>query len=294
MGVFFKGGLAGLRAMKIWLLLSMGLFVAVCSSLSCGVVNDGLKLDVDIQPSTTKLSASWSGFEDGKERNRILRYEWAVVSSSYASGLEAGTCRENAGFLGHPNVVGWTNVEKATSASANVKLADGETYFVVIRATTAFGYQRYANSDGVTIDSSFVEQQEEVREKRAAPAATRNHEQPANTRSCSQTDECAIDQERRCRAGQVSVREYLEEFYGPAQFLAENSAIVAFRGAVVAPAFVVAGEDDLRTGEVIGIAIGICAFFCFLALILIFLTSLGSSGSKFDTNVRRHENVEEF
>merc|ERR1712137_996707 len=88
MGVFFKGGLAGLRAMKIWLLLSMGLFVAVCSSLSCGVVNDGLKLDVDIQASTTKLSASWSGFEDGKERNRILRYEWAVVSSSYASGLK--------------------------------------------------------------------------------------------------------------------------------------------------------------------------------------------------------------
>merc|ERR1711976_244628 len=149
--------------MKIWLLLSLALFVAVCSSLPCGFVNDGLKLDVDVQSSTTKLSASWFGFEDGKESNRILRYEWAVVSSSQAKSLEAGACRESAGFLGQPNVVGWTNVEKATTASTNVKLTEGETYYVVIRATTSFGKQRYANSDGVKIDSTFVEPQEEVK-----------------------------------------------------------------------------------------------------------------------------------
>merc|ERR1711976_1035162 len=219
-----------------------------------------------------------------------------LFSSSQAKSLEAGTCRESAGFLGQPNVVGWTNVEKATTASTNVKLTEGETYYVVIRATTSFGKQRYANSDGVKIDSTFVEPQEEV--KRAPRQA---EQQPKRDTVNSQEEDCPIDQERRCRAAQVSVREYLEEFYGPAQFLAENSAIVAFRGTVVAPPFIIAGQDDdddddddLSDGEVIGIAIGICAFFCFLALILIFLASLGSSGGKFDTNVRRHENVEEF
>ena len=70
--------------------------------------------------------------------------------------IQARECRTSAGFLGLPDVYGWVNADRASSAVANnLRLKNGETYFVVIRATTALGTQKYINSDGITIDTSL-------------------------------------------------------------------------------------------------------------------------------------------
>jgi hypothetical protein len=53
------------------------------ASAPCGVVFDGArKGDIDLQRATDSIAAHWFDFEDGLERNRVLRYEWAVVSES--------------------------------------------------------------------------------------------------------------------------------------------------------------------------------------------------------------------
>jgi len=288
--------------MKIFLLVALLFSLTFATSvLHCGVVNDGNNGDIDVQASTSKLSASWSGFEDGSERNRILRYEWCVISSVFASNsINERGCRVNSGFIGQPDVMGWTNAERTTSVSANLRLKNGETYYIVVRATTALGFQKYTNSDGVTIDINYVEHQT----RKVTPRNTiEERDQVTNVVSSSipcDNSDCEINQNWKCNAAQVSVREYLEEFYGPAQFLVDNSAITIFRLPIVAPGPVIKhhhhddDDDDLSTGDVIGIAIGITAFFCILALIAIVLSTFTGSGGKFDTTVRRNENVEEF
>jgi len=279
--------------MKILILVALVSLVVASVPLRCGTVSDGISnQDIDVQASTSRIAASWPGFEDGKERNRILRYEWAVVSSSQAGKLlTAGECQLQSVVLGLPNVLGWTNAETSTSGSANVHLKNGETYYVVVRATTALGVQKYSNSDGVTVDTSV--QEERLGHKRDKNKVTKDSTANINA-------QCPIDLDNACSAGQVSVRDFLEQFYGPAQFLADNSAVATFRILPFAGVSKVIDDDDddddrLSDGDVIGIAIGITSFFCFLVIGIILLTSLGTSaGGKFDTNVRRHENVEEF
>jgi hypothetical protein len=233
-------------------------------------------------------------------------------------------CRTSAGFLGIPDVYGWVNADQATSATAkNLHLKNGETYYVVVRATTALGTQKYTNSDGIRIDTAHVANQE-----RSVPGTQTHSRQekyivfPQSTGTCGNS-ECPINEEWRCPAGdstdsheshpprsidgdsfyykRPSVREYLEQFYGKPQFLVENSAIAPFRLAPVVVDITDSDDDDsddddddLSTGDVIGIAIGITAFFCFIVIGVILVSSLFGNSDKFDTNVRRHDNVEEF
>ena len=63
-------------------LVLFALFIAfTCafeSNRCTGFVKDGVSSDVDIQASTSTVKASWAGFTGEK----ILRFEWAVVSSA--------------------------------------------------------------------------------------------------------------------------------------------------------------------------------------------------------------------
>lgn len=287
--------------MKILFLVALVSLAFAATPLHCGVVIDGSSSeDIDVQSSLSKISASWPGFEDGWEKNRVLRYEWAVISSSLASNaVKARECRENSGFVGLPDILPWTNAETKTSASASVRLTNGETYYVIVRVTTALGTQKYVNSDGVRVDNTLANvktSSQSVRDVESRSNAERNVPVTLN-------EDCPIDQGWRCQAAQVSVREYLEQIYGPPQYAVAKSALAEFFGIpVVAPIVLTENnddddddDDDLSTGDVIGIALGITAFFCLIAIAAILLsTLLSGSGSKFDTNVRRHENVEEF
>jgi len=306
--------------MKILFFVALVSLALASAPLRCGTVNElgeDKTLDIDVQASTSRLSVSWAGFEDGWEKNRILKYEWCIISSAVASRsqeIQARECRTTSGFLGLPDVYGWVNAERASTATANnLRLKNGETYYVVVRATTALGTQKYINSDGIRIDTSYVSATKErsvpsgKQERYTTPPAF-----PTSPATCANS-ECPINEEWRCPANydqsgeahykRPSVREYLEQFYGPAQFLVENSAIAPFRVSPIVPVvtrFENNDDDDddksLGRGDVIGIAIGITAFFCFITIGVILIASLfGSlSGDKFDTNVRRHDNVEEF
>merc|ERR1711934_122513 len=266
------------------------LFVAFAcafeSNLCSGFVRDGISSDIDVQSSTSAIKASWSGFTGEK----ILRYEWAVVSSKLApESFSGNSCREMQGFRGHPDIFGWQNAGTSTSASATASLVDGEKYFIVVRATNALGQQFYSNSNGFIVDASFVEETEKIQ------VQTSQVEQPKQVKSfIFAQEECPINQLWKCNAGQVSVREKLKEYYGPPLF----GIIAGF----VAPVSTVVEDDDddddggfiISGGGAFGIAVAITAFFCLLVLGIMFISAFGKEGGEFKTNVRRHEHVDEF
>ena len=205
--------------------------------------------------------------------------------------LAAKSCRVSQEFRGHPDVYGWQNAGVSSSASATVRLAEGQKYFVVVRATNGLGQQFYANSNGFIVDSTFVEEREEIQPRESH---TKSSEGSAARSVIFAQAECSINQAWKCNAGQVSVREKLEEFYGPPRF-----GVIA--GFAAAP--VVVGDDDddsdddddaIGGGGAFGIAVAITAFFCILVLGVMFIAAFGKEGGEFQTNVRRHDNVDEF
>ena len=77
--------------MKVLAVLFLFVVLALADqSLRCGQVFDGLSADIDSVESSQKFKASWSGFEDGKEKNRIVRYEWAIISSDQITDAVTG------------------------------------------------------------------------------------------------------------------------------------------------------------------------------------------------------------
>ncbi|MEC7582734.1 MAG: hypothetical protein VYE77_00320, partial [Planctomycetota bacterium] len=76
-----------------WTLASIGTLLAGCGAdlfpsggsnvdtnpPTVGVVLDGLGADIDIQSSTTRLSANWSGFDDAE--GPISHSQWGVGTS---------------------------------------------------------------------------------------------------------------------------------------------------------------------------------------------------------------------
>lgn len=101
---------------------------------SPGSVNDGLGADIDVQASTTTISANWSGF--GETASGIASYQWAI-------GLSPGGT----------NVQDYTDVGAATYATATgLSLSENSRYYVSVRAVDSVGNAgTAANSDGVTI-----------------------------------------------------------------------------------------------------------------------------------------------
>ena len=290
--------------MKVLCLIVLFVAVATASNLiRCGQVIDGLSTDVDTLQVNSRVQASWSGFEDGKERNRIIRYEWAIISSNIAtSSVLERECRITSGIRGLPDVYGWQNVGTATVAIANnVNLVAGEKYYIIVRATTALGEQRYTNSDGF-IAQAKSEDNLNKRSLENEKKVTRDE-----TTSSGGDSVCSIDQAWACAAAQVSIRERLDAVYGPAsgQFLPFNLAsATAF---VVIPLGELGTEDDpesnnggggggasLNVGTIIGIGIGITAFFCLLTIGAIIIASFTGKGGLGGDNVRPHQNIEEF
>lgn len=87
--------------------------------------------DVDAQPRTAPIEATWSGFLDPE--SGIARYEYAVGTSA-----------------GGTQLLGFTSVGTATSASASgLPLVAGGQYFVTVRAYNNAGDFTPVSSDGV-------------------------------------------------------------------------------------------------------------------------------------------------
>ena len=100
-----------------------------------GMVKDGLLFyDIDCQPDSQPISAQWSSFTD--HESGIVSYAWAVGTNQYSS-----------------NLLGWTAVGKATSASVNTTIitAQTEVIFVSVRAYNGAGLSTAATSDGIRL-----------------------------------------------------------------------------------------------------------------------------------------------
>jgi PKD repeat protein len=105
------------------------------SAPTAGTVNDGTGADIDIQASTTTISANWSGFSDLE--SGIAGYEWAIGTTP-----------------GGMDIQPFTNVGLATTATNDaLALTNGGAYYVSVRATNAAGLQTLVTSDGVTVDN---------------------------------------------------------------------------------------------------------------------------------------------
>ncbi len=111
-------------------------YIPVDPPQTTGIVNDGPGADIDVQTSTSTISANWTGFSDPE--SGITGYEWAIGTTP-----------------GGTNVQGWTSVGMATSATnSSLSLASGTTYYVTVRATNGAGLQTTATSDGVAVDAT--------------------------------------------------------------------------------------------------------------------------------------------
>jgi|GEM_PF-3499699 len=97
-----------------------------------GIVNDGTGADIDVQSSTSSLSANWSGFTDPE--SGIAKHEWAIGTAPGATDVQ-----------------GFVDVGTATAVSVFRVLTEGTTYYVTVRATNGTGLTVTANSDGVRV-----------------------------------------------------------------------------------------------------------------------------------------------
>jgi hypothetical protein len=100
-----------------------------------GTVRDGLGADIAFQPSTTKISANWSGFTDGSGTG-IAGYQWAIGTTPGGTDVQA-----------------YTSVGPATSATNSaLALTNGTTYYVSVQAVDQAGNVSVAaTSDGVKV-----------------------------------------------------------------------------------------------------------------------------------------------
>jgi predicted GH43/DUF377 family glycosyl hydrolase len=102
-----------------------------------GSVAEGSGADLDVQVSTTSISASWSGFSDPE--SGISGYEWAIGTTP-----------------GGTNVQGWTSVGVSTSATnSSLALIPGTRYYVTVRATNSEGLTVISTADGVLVTGGW-------------------------------------------------------------------------------------------------------------------------------------------
>lgn len=202
----------------------------------------------------------------------------------------------DAGFYGQPDVMGWTNAYKQTLVtSKNLNLEIGQSYYVVMRTTNAFGYQYYANSGGIRIVEG-IEQPAKLAQKR----------QEFDTPIFTQGDgiifdfnlDCPIDAANRCAASTNRVSDLLTSIYGPAVYSRPStipgsgpslggSDEAVFKtpelGSLGFPLAqtpqqairkVVHVKNYLNVGSAIGLALGVVAFFFVLFALIVVLSSI--------------------
>ncbi len=104
-----------------------------------GTVNDGAGADIDVQTSTTEISANWTGFSDPDGALGIAGYEWAIGTTPGAADAQPFT---DAGLA-------------TGAANSSLSLAPGGTYYVTVRARNGSGLAVTATSDGVVVGDTI-------------------------------------------------------------------------------------------------------------------------------------------
>jgi len=281
MGFFFFN--QTMKSASCLLLLVFFVALSYADFLGCA---GSVSSQVNYKTSVPSLEVSWSGFAN---EERVIRYDLAVITEDSAPrGFSTFGCRDEAGFAGVPNVYGWKNTGSATSTSVVAPLSVGPRYMIVIRAAHASGAFTYANSFPFVLEERdiIVSQPIVARNVKAEEKEVRFENEIALT--------CPIDMANACHAGTISVRERLEEFYGPPRY-----GVVA--GFIPGAGDNIDDDDDdddfsnVSAGWVIPIAVLITAVCCIAALGFVIVGgAAGKDGGEFKTNVRRHVNEEEF
>mmetsp|Transcript_7193 Transcript_7193/g.30644 ORF Transcript_7193/g.30644 Transcript_7193/m.30644 type:complete len:344 (-) Transcript_7193:44-1075(-) len=306
----------------VGILLTVCLFALAANAaveLRCPTVYDGATsgvFDMSTQFSTTSLSANWFGLENSE----VLGYEYAIISDNLATkAMQSRDCRPTQGFLGNPDVQGWTDVRKLSSFTAkNLSLEPTRTYFVVIRTTLSNGVHAFSNSNGVIVMPAELEQEfHEWSSKRVESGMeTRDH-----IPSIPIGADCPIEQNNRCRQSQENVHDFLNQIYGPPTFADDSQLALLFRfpttpfaAAQIGVAEELAGQpnqaddddgdddDDDDDGSAIGgiiagVVIGVIVLMllCLLLLALLgFFIARGDDNEKFNERIteRRQEDVD--
>lgn len=88
------------RTVNAFVLLAVCVFYCSAEFVPlCGTILDGSSKGIDqsLQFSSVRtISAQWLDFEDNRERNRVLRYEWAVISQNlFSEKMESSKTRES-------------------------------------------------------------------------------------------------------------------------------------------------------------------------------------------------------
>jgi len=275
--------------LKLFLLVALSAFVFT-ADFQCGRIYDGNTkgVDSDYQSFNTSIGANWEGFGDLK--NKAIHYEWSVISESQASQIRDGNCRTQSGFRGTPDTLGWRSVGRSESGESFANLKTGNKYYVVLRITTITGTHYYANSNGITIVESKSSSSLK-RTKFTRTTATYSGEPVFFPNGAVFVGwDNPIDQANRENAAKVSVAEKLNKIYGLPQYAQDELANVIFttvptstagRGYGVNfnpfptpfPKRLIMDDDDdgshLNDGAIIGIAIGVTAFFCIMVMCVI-------------------------
>jgi subtilisin family serine protease len=110
--------------------------VTVYNPIIPGVVRDGLAADINVQISTSSLSANWSGFIDPQPSIcSITEYQYAIGTTPGAT-----------------NIVNWTTNNLNYNFTQNsLSLAIGQTYYSTVRAINSAGLHSDVTSNGVTV-----------------------------------------------------------------------------------------------------------------------------------------------
>lgn len=123
-----------------------GLFGAVTTSdgikivstppATIAFINDGNSDDIDLQTSTTSLSANWGASSDPI---------YGITAYYYAAGTTAGGT----------NVTNWTSAGALTNATVTgLTLTEGASYYWSVKAVNGLGvFSAVSTSDGVRVDS---------------------------------------------------------------------------------------------------------------------------------------------
>jgi len=262
-----------MRPLFVFVVL-LGLAFAT-EDLKCPRVYDGLTnghFDLSTQFSSNSMSANWVGLSS----DEVLTYDCAIISESSLRARDS-SCRAVQGFPGIPDIKNWVNVRKENSVTfTNLKLTPENKYVVVLRTTLKNGAHVYSNSDGILVLPQELSLEGSGKQRSEEPERVRN----VQTRAVSDGELCPIDEANRCRAGQVSVQDFLNEFYGPPRFPADDFFLFGIAAAA-------AGDDDDdddddNSGGIIGGVVGGVLLLCCLCLLLLALLSflLGAKGGE--------------
>jgi hypothetical protein len=199
----------------------------------CPVVYDGslFQLDEVAQTNKKELSSNWFGLP----QTQVASYEWSIVSSKLVTPtMLENTCRTVSGFNGLPDVMQWETTRMRTVVSkTDLKLQEGETYYIVVRTTLNDGTLLFSNSNGVKVEPIVEEStivQVETIETIGVPEKIPKKVFNKIARSYV-TDSCPIDEANRCgQATRVNaVGEHLNDLYGPPNWFQTSQAGILYR-----------------------------------------------------------------